>query len=179
MKSCIIIFISALFFNAACAQTEITPELIQKLKKDIELQVPALKKKLEKQKTGDVEIEFIVDTFRIEKLMEKCVALNYADFSMRDAGYKAAEGYDSLLNKYYKKLMAVLKGDDKKVLQQAQKNWLAFRDSETNLVETISKDEYSGGGTMQQLSEASMYLDLIKSRVFALFSHYTRAAQIY
>ena len=78
---------------------------------------------------------------------------------MRDAGYEAATLYDSLLNKYYKKFLAVLKGEDKKNLLQAQKSWLAFRDNETKLVETISKDQYSGGGTMQQLTESSEYLD--------------------
>lgn len=72
-----------------------------------------------------------------------------------------------------------LKGEDKKALVQAQKAWLAFRDSETNLVEIVSKDEYSGGGTMQQLTEASEYLNLIKNRTIALFEHYIRATQSY
>jgi uncharacterized protein YecT (DUF1311 family) len=111
--------------------------------------------------------------------MEKWVGLDYRDFGMRDAGYATANLYDSLLNKYYKKLLAVLKGEDKKTLLQAQKAWLSYRDSETKLVGTISKDEYSGGGTMQGLTEASEYLNLIKSRTITLFEHYVRATQSY
>jgi hypothetical protein len=37
----------------------------------------------------------------------------------------------------------------------------------------------SGGGTMQQLTESSMYMDLIKNRTIAIFEHYTRATQGY
>ena len=73
--------------------------------------------------------------------------------------------------------MVVLKGDDKKALLQAQKAWLAFRDGETKLVETLSKVEYSGGGTMQQLTEASEYLNLVRNRTIRLFEHYLRATQ--
>ena len=102
-----------------------------------------------------------------------------SDFGMSDATYKIATLYDSLLNKYYKKLSGVLKGDDKKDLTQAQKSWITFRDNETKLVATISKDQYSGGGTMQRLTESSEYLTLIKNRVITLFEHYLRATQTY
>jgi uncharacterized protein YecT (DUF1311 family) len=156
---------------------EVTPEIQKIIKQDVEKQVPKLKLKLEKEKENLVQIEFILDTFRLEHFMSKWVELDYRDFDMRDAGYETARLYDSLLNKYYKKLQAVLKGDDKKVLVQAQKAWLAYRDNETKLVETISKDEYSGGGTMQGLTEASQYLDLIKTRTVAIFEHYVRATQ--
>ena len=75
--------------------------------------------------------------------------------------------------------MRVIKGDDKKILIQAQKSWLAFRDSEMKLTETISKDEYSGGGTMQRLIDASQYMEMIKERTIKIFHHFTRASQIY
>ena len=73
--------------------------------------------------------------------------------------------------------MSILIDSDKKVLQQAQRSWLAFRDSEFKLVELISTDQYSGEGTMYQLSESGAYLDLMKSRVIALFEHYKRASR--
>jgi hypothetical protein len=53
--------------------------------------------------------------------MDKWVDLDYRDFGMRDANYAAAHLYDSLLNKYYKKLLAMLKADDKKILIQARR----------------------------------------------------------
>jgi hypothetical protein len=102
-------------------------------------QVPLFEKKLLNQKLNKVQIEFAIDTFRIERFMEKLGRLNLTDAEMSDADYAEAKGYDSLLNKYYKKLLAVLKPDDKKVLIQAQKSWLSFRDAEYELAETIQE----------------------------------------
>jgi len=155
---------------------EVTSELQSKIKQRIEKKdVPKLKLQLEKEKYNSIQIEFTLDTFRVEQFMNSWIDLDYGDFGMRDAAYAAARIYDSLLNKYYKKLLTVLKPADKKVLTQAQKAWLLFRDSEYKLVETISKDEYSGGGTMQQLTESGGYLNMVKIRVIAIFYHYARA----
>jgi uncharacterized protein YecT (DUF1311 family) len=173
------LFSITLSFSQTKAPAEVTPALQKNIMMDIDKEIPKLKQLLEKAKENAVNVEFTVDTFRVEHFMAKWVALDYGDFGMRDAGYATAKLYDSLLNKYYKMLLTVLKGDDKKTLVQAQKAWLAFRDGETKLVETISKDNYSGGGTMQQLTEASEYLNLVKSRTIALFEHYVRATQSY
>lgn len=164
-------------FSQERPPVEVTPELQKKILQEIEKDVPGLKRRLENADGHPVHIEFALDTFRIEQLVVKWTEYDYADFGMRDAGYAAARLYDGLLNKYYRKLSAVLAGADKKALVQAQKAWLAFRDSETALVETISKEEYSGGGTMQQLLEASEYLNLVKERTIVLFEHYVRATQ--
>jgi uncharacterized protein YecT (DUF1311 family) len=173
------LFIQTLSFSQTKPPLEVTPELQKKIMQDIDKEVPKLKQRFSKDGYNAVQIEFTVDTFRVEHFMAKWVDLDYRDFGMRDAGYATAELYDSLLNKYYKMLLLVLKGEDKKVLVKAQKTWLAYRDSETNLVGTVSKEEYSGGGTMQQLTEASGYLDLVKNRTIALFEHYVRATQSY
>lgn len=109
--------------------------------------------------------------------MAKSMEYDYSTAGMSDASYYAAHQYDSLLNKYYKRLLSVLKGADKAVLIKAQKAWLAFRDSEMKLVDTMSKEEYSGGGTVQQLTDASIYLAFIKNRVVTLFDHYSRTFQ--
>jgi uncharacterized protein YecT (DUF1311 family) len=173
------IFTQVYSFSQTKAPVEVTPELQKKIMQDIDKEVPMLKQRLAKDGDNAVHVEFTVDTFRVERFMEKWVDLDYGDFGMRDAGYATAKLYDSLLNKYYKKLLTVLKGEDKKALVQAQKAWLAFRDGEIKLVETISKDDYSGGGTMQQLTESSEYLNLIKNRTITLFEHYVRATQSY
>jgi uncharacterized protein YecT (DUF1311 family) len=166
-------------FSQNKTPVEVTPGLQKKLMQEIEKEVPALKQRLVKSKENMAVIEFAIDTFRAERLMSKWIDLDYGDFGMRNAGYAAARQYDSLMNKYYKKLSSVLKGDDRKILVQAQKAWLSYRDKETKLVETISKDEYSGGGTMQQLTEASEFLNMIKNRTIVLFEHYIRATQSY
>lgn len=156
---------------------EVTPELQKKLKLEVEKDVPQLRQRLEKAKQNAVHIEFALDTFRIERFIDKWLELDYRDFGMSEAAYTGAELYDGLLNKYFRKLLTVLKEEDKKTLQQAQRAWLAFRDSETKLVGTISKEEYAGGGTMQRLTESSMYLDRVRRRTIELFDHYVRATQ--
>ncbi|WP_301928965.1 lysozyme inhibitor LprI family protein [Ferruginibacter sp.] len=177
MKHPILFIVFILMCAITAAQSKTTAELEKKIKQEVEKEIPKLEQRLKASKFNIVQIEFTLDTFRIELLFEKHLASNFADFSMADATYETAKLYDSLLNKYYKKLLAALKGDDKKVLMQAQKNWIAFRDSEFSLVETISKEAYAGGGTMQQLTESSAYLNLVKSRTVAIFEHFTRATQ--
>lgn len=175
-----LIFLLVIFFHAtivAQSPATISVEREQKIKKDIEKEISKLEIELKKAKVNILEIEFTLDTSRIELLYEKHIAIIYSDFGMRDANYETTRLYDSLLNKYYKKLLTTLKEDDKKVLMRAQKSWIIFRDNEFSLVETISKDEYAGGGTMQQLTESSAYLNLVKSRTVAIFDHYARATQ--
>ncbi|WP_165917365.1 lysozyme inhibitor LprI family protein [Flaviaesturariibacter aridisoli] len=124
-------------------------------------------------------IEFSVDTFRLELAYRKVVEKAKSDFDMSEATDALAHGYDSLMNKYYRKLAAVLQGSDKQTLVAAQKAWLAFRDAEGKLSRTVSQSEYSGGGTMQGLVESQEYLLLVRSRTTALFDHYARATQSY
>lgn len=156
---------------------EVTPVIQARLKAECEKEGLIFKQKLEQQKTNKAQIEFSVDTFKAERLMSKWIALDYSDPGMREATYAGAREYDILLNKYYKKLLETLKPADKNVLVNAQKNWIGFRDSEVKLVETIGKDEYAGGGTADRLAEASEYLQLVKTRVIAIFDHYARATQ--
>ncbi|RYE58618.1 MAG: DUF1311 domain-containing protein [Sphingobacteriales bacterium] len=146
---------------------------------DFEQTVEKYKKDLKEKGTHPIEMEFGIDTFTIEKNVVIALGKDNSDLGMTRVCYDAAKQYDLLLNKYYRKLLAVLKGEDKKLLISAQKSWLAFRDSEISLVEVISKEEYSGGGTAQNLTEGSYYLELIKSRTVALFDHYVRATQSY
>jgi uncharacterized protein YecT (DUF1311 family) len=156
---------------------QMSPGFQKRVKQEIEKEVSVLKEGLEKAGENDVHIAFTLDTFRVERLMDKTIDSVYNDFVMRDIVYMTAALYDSLLNKYYKKLLSALKGDDKKMLLQAQKAWLSFRDNETKLVQTISKDDYSGGGTAQELTESSAYLNLVKERTIDLFEHYVRATR--
>jgi uncharacterized protein YecT (DUF1311 family) len=176
-------FTLVLFFQLQCfSQTikepiAVTPEVKTKIKQNIEKEASKVKLVLERENENPLQIEFALDTLRVEQLMAKLIQIDYSDYGMKEAGYEAAHLYDSLMNKYYKRLLAALKSEDKKTLLQAQKAWLVYRDSEMNLVTTISKSDYSGGGTMQGLTEASEYLNLVKERTIALFEHYIRAIQ--
>lgn len=156
---------------------EVTIEIQRKIRQDVGKEIPKFKQVLDKGGYNEAYKEFAIDTFKIERFMVKWMDMDYRDFGMRDAIYEGASMYDSVLNKYYKKLLSVLKNDDKKILIAAQRAWLNFRDNEIKLVYSISKPEYSSGGTMQQLTEASFYLDIIKQRANALFDHFSRTVQ--
>jgi uncharacterized protein YecT (DUF1311 family) len=161
------------------APVEVTPQLEKQIRTDIEKQVVRLRQQLQKNEETSHAIEFKLDTFRVEKYMEMYITYDYSTAGMRSAAYNGAYQYDSLLNKYYKKLSLVLSKEDRLVLVEAQKAWISFRDKEAKLVGLIGKDEYSGGGTIQQLIDASEYLEIVRQRTFKLFGHYLRATQEY
>ena len=77
--------------------------------------------------------------------------------------------YDSLMNRYYKNLLTGLSETGKKSLQKTQRAWLAFRDNESQLIHTLSQEAYPDP-EVETLTEASLYLDLVKSRVIQLFT---------
>ncbi len=158
---------------------EVTPAVDKKIAQEISKESELLKSKLKKEDDSEAVMEFTIDTFRIELYMSKYISYDWSTAGMRYATYEAASRYDSLLNKYYKKLQAVLKPEDKKVLANTQKSWIAFRDNELKLINVVGKDEYSGGGTIQQLMDASEYLEIIRQRVFKIYQHYLRATQGY
>lgn len=183
MKNILTIFLYLIFSNF-CTQAqdnprEVTPAIEKKIKQEIETAVLKLKEELKTAKASALSIEFTIDTFQIEQFMGKYISYDYTTAGMSSSAYTAAHQYDSLLNKYYKKLLNVLSAEDKKFLIQAQKSWISYRDNETKLTDIIGKDQYSGGGTIQQLTESSSYLDLIRNRTIDLFHHLQRAMQEY
>lgn len=176
------LFLLSLFvYNSLYAQSkdpvEITPALKQSFRNEIRIELTSFKSNLKSQQLSELEEEFTIDTFLVERFMQKWIDADYTDIGMSEAGYEGARIYDSLLNKYYKKLMTVLEGEDKKTLQEAQKAWITFRDAENKLGQTISKEQYAGGGTMQSLTESSTWLELVRNRTITLFEHYRRAIQ--
>ncbi|MBY0478332.1 MAG: DUF1311 domain-containing protein [Chitinophagaceae bacterium] len=158
---------------------EVTPTVEEKISQEIGKESELLKSKLKKEGDTEAVIEFTIDTFRIELYLSKYISYDWSTAGMRYATYEVASRYDSLLNKYYKKLQTILKPEDKKVLANAQKSWITFRNNELKLINVVGKDEYSGGGTIQQLMDASEYLEIIQQRVFKIYHHYLRATQDY
>ena len=118
------------------------------------------------------QIEFSVDTFRIHRISELCMEANYTTAGMNEALMHMADGYDKLLNKYYQKLLKVLEEEDKKVLIEAERAWIKFRDAEKVLIGTLSKEQYSGDGTLQLNIATEAYADLTIKRTIDIFNHY-------
>ena len=151
---------------------EMTPQSLQKIKTEIEKQIPVIKKSLYKQNLTEKEIEFIVDTFRIEELCSRRMEIDYSTSGMNDAMDEREKEYDKLLNKYYNKLLNLLKNDDKKTLIKAQRAWLAYRDAEFELIGTLTIDEYSGGGTIQSNIASGERCELVVNRTIEIYNYY-------
>ncbi|MGX7668733.1 lysozyme inhibitor LprI family protein [Flavobacterium pedocola] len=172
-----ILFISPLVSAQNDGPTEITPQLAAKLKADIEKQVPALRKKLAAQEMNAVQIEFTIDTMRIERLMSKRIELDYSTSGMNESVLEATDSYDKLLNKYYNKLIKKLQPEDQKVLITTQRAWISFRDAEKNLIDTMTKEEYSGGGSIQSNIAIGSYADIVVTRTLKIFHYYNDVVQ--
>jgi uncharacterized protein YecT (DUF1311 family) len=175
MRFLLILFCIALQLKCFAQQSDtkmikVTEKVQLQLKQEVEKEVPAFKKHLVNN-DDTASIAFMVDTFRVERFEAKWLKLNYSDYSMSMAVNAAAKMYDDLLNKYYRKLMKVLNTADKKKLVEAQKAWLAYRDSEDKVLLAVDNEAYSGG-SMEALADASSWADLVKQRTIMLFNYY-------
>jgi uncharacterized protein YecT (DUF1311 family) len=168
----VFLFWGYLSFAQTDGPKEITPQILQKIKADVERQVPTFKQELTKEDLNNDEIEFALDTFRIEQIAAKRIDIDNSTSGMNFTVDELTASYDKLMNKYYNKLLQLLKPEDKKVLITAQRAWLSFRDAEASLIVTMVKREYSGGGTMQSNIATGHYSDLVTDRALNIFNYY-------
>lgn len=152
---------------------EITPQLLQKIKADIEKQIPALRQKLTKDDYNSKErIEFMIDTFRIEKITEKRMEMDYSTTGVNNTVSNLTTEYDKLLNKYYGQLLKIIKPEDKNTLITAQRIWISYRDNEQDLINTFTDEKYTGGGTMYSNIRVGHYHSLVKDRTITIFNYF-------
>lgn len=176
MKPLLVLFLTLSLSIQLYAQDQpprqVTPEMLVQIKKDVEKEAADYKSSLAGKYLTASEIEFAVDTFLIEHVVVKRIDIDYSTAGMNMAMDEMVQGYDKLLNKYYNKLIKLLKPADQKVLKAAQKTWIAYRNAEIKLINVMSKDEYSGGGTIQSNIASGRYADLIVSRTLEIFVYY-------
>jgi uncharacterized protein YecT (DUF1311 family) len=161
---------------------EVTDKELKAMKQQIEIEAQKLRRELAKKEyetdfAREVSSEYQVDAFRIDELLKRRIDIDYSTEGMVTATYEAEDQYDDLLNKYYQKLLAKLSDEDKAVLKGSQKNWLQFRDSERELNALLTKEEYSGGGTIQRTIGSDCHLELTKARVKGLVDYLLRFAE--
>ncbi|MFD2163985.1 lysozyme inhibitor LprI family protein [Paradesertivirga mongoliensis] len=166
------LLLSSTGYSQQKGPTDIRPEIEAKIRVLVSKSAAKFNDRLKKQNLNTDEIEFKLDTFEINHYMSESLKVDYSTLGMRKAVHQAAEAYDNLLNKYYKKLNQKLKPGDKAALLTAQRAWLTYRDAELSFKGTLGKSHYSGGGTIETLIQSSFYLDMIKKRVVELFEHY-------
>lgn len=181
MKLIPLVILFALSALSAFAQSpqEITEVDLAKLKQEIKNEALQLRQQLLKEDymsdfEKQISIDFQTDTFQIEKLLARRTDIDYSTYGMLEAAYNAEAEYDKLLNKYYQLLLRKLNTTDKDLLKQSQRNWIQYRDSERKLNIALAKEEYSGGGTIQNIIIAGEYTEITKKRVLEIFHYLTR-----
>ncbi len=156
---------------------------LKKEKAKIEQEAKELKAKLEKEVTSTVflkkiTIDFTVDTFGIERLIKAKQEIDPSNASLYNSYLSAESEYKKLVDNYYQLLLSKLNDTDKAILQQSQNSWMQYYNSELNLNNTVSKDEYTGGGTMQGLFVAYSVYDFTKTRAIRLYRYLSRMFNI-
>jgi len=169
---CIALSFSILSYSQYKELKELTPVILQGIKTDVENKVIKFKATLSTSEMTPEQNEFSVDTFRIEHIAAQRMEIDYSTSGLNETTNDLTASYDMLLNKYYQKLLKSLNPEDKKVLVTAQRAWMNFRDSEAILIRTMTKDEYSGGGTIQSNIATSSYSHMVKHRAIELFNYY-------
>lgn len=151
---------------------EITTQTLQNIKNKVEKSIPAFKQKLIKKGFNSDQIEFSIDTFRIIQIANKRMEIDFSYSGMNITVSELTESYDKLLNKYYKKLLNSLKVEDKQTLITAQRVWLAFLVAEEKFIQTMTNENYSGGGAIQSNIATGSYSDIVVKRTNELFNYY-------
>jgi uncharacterized protein YecT (DUF1311 family) len=172
----VFVLIGLVFQSFSFAQnagpTPITPQMLENIKAEVEKEVPLFKQNLSKAGFTNNQIEFSVDTFRIMHLLTKRMNIDYSTAGMNKTVEEMAIAYGKLMNKYYDKLLKVLKPEDKQTLISAQQNWQVYRNAEHKLIWVMAKDAYSDGGTMQSNMATADCADLDVQRAIEIFNYF-------
>ena len=178
MKHTLSLALAIVFSISAFAQSdrpkELTPMILSKIKAEVDKDAMTFRQSLVKKDLLISEINFSVDTFKVERIAAKRMDVDYSTSGMNNTMTDRAAAYDKLLNKYYKMLLAALKPADKASLVAAQRCWIAYRDAESKLIYTMRKQEYSGGGSIQSNIASAAYADLVVERTLKIFDYYNK-----
>lgn len=92
---------------------------------------------------------------------------NQTTAGMCDCTYKALEQWDKKLNEDYKKLLSALAPDAKNKLKEAQRQWVAFKEKEIELIDaTYGAEE----GTMWRIVRAGKVMEITRRRAIDIES---------
>ena len=81
----------------------------------------------------------------------------------------AYEAWDKALNEAYGALMDTLDADQKALLKASQRQWIVFRDAES---EFLAQPGHAGGpGSIMRVVTNQAMADMVKARVLALRSY--------
>lgn len=164
-----VITILTSFTLIAQPATQISSSDLSAINFRVEQNAGELIKKLSIENVSTLEIEFTVDTFKIERIFDEKMKIENSTLEMNIALMSVEKDYDGMLNKYYQKLKSNLTTADQEILKKSQLNWLKFRDSEKDIYRILRKEEYTGGGTIRGTIYLIQSLELTKKRVIQLY----------
>jgi uncharacterized protein YecT (DUF1311 family) len=105
----------------------------------------------------------------IDAELDECIELNSHTHGTVECIEKAIEKWDAELNKYYKLLMKELDAESAEMLRSAEKEWIAYKDSEMKNIESIFSRL---DGTMYIPMKFFSKMDIIKTRALQLKDYY-------
>lgn len=114
-------------------------------------------------------VSFRVDTFLVEDFLSRRLEVDFSTMSMVDAYYQAEMEYEKLVNKYYQMLYNKISDSDKPTLKLAHEKWGSFKNAEIELIEKLSNEEYSGGGSYIAIGVIYEKMLLNKERAIAYY----------
>lgn len=123
---------------------------------------------------ANLALDFMVDTFNISERNRLYTQEAVSTLALVKATLRTRDDYDRLLNKLYVQLTEALREEDRELLRQSQRQWIRFRDNEVKLSGALTKEYYSGGGSIQVLYAASRVMELTKNRVLELYHYLSR-----
>jgi len=110
----------------------------------------------------------------IDKKLDKCIEKNMTTTGMSNCTYEAEKEWDVEMNKYYKLLMGILSKEEKKLLRQAQKAWLKFREAEFEIIKTI----YPTDATVFSNIRSADAMAIVKDRTLQLKAYYDEITSV-
>jgi uncharacterized protein YecT (DUF1311 family) len=153
------------------SEIDFTPKTQNKIKSLILKQSKDLTIKLKKESYTSNHVDFCIDTFKVFEYSRRKMGYFSSTIGMSETTSEETNKVDSLMNKYYNRLLNLLSNEDQIQLKEAQRAWLSFRDKEIKLIGTLRDPRYSGGGTIQSNIYCGLKNQLYKDRLISIFNH--------
>lgn len=108
----------------------------------------------------------------IDVRVEQCLAIdsNQTTIGMITCIQTAMAEWDAEMNKFYKLLLETLKTDGQEKLRTAQREWLDYREKESEFINTMYGNKE---GTMWKIIAADSQNNIVRQRAIELKSYYT------
>lgn len=106
----------------------------------------------------------------IDEQLNTCLEDSLTTSGMINCALAAYQAWDQELNKYYKLLLTQLKDENKKLLTEAQRRWINYRDEEFKLIDAYYFSEMEG--TMWIPVATGEKANIVKGRTLKLQQYY-------